>query len=1065
MNERMIRFIELLNQMFELDKSDLDFGIYRILNIRRKEIQKFFTEGLPKQIRETLEPFAQGNKDELRKQIAEIEQQAAAFGASPENNPKYKELKAQLQQGTDLSALESDVYSALYNFFSRYYDEGDFISKRRYKEGVYAIPYEGEEVKLYWANQDQYYIKTSENFKDYTFTAGDYTVHFLLVDATTEQNNNKEDKNKKREFMLFTEDEEKYPGVKTFEYNEEEKTVNIRFIFDVPKEAEVKTDEEGKKKKKVDYSEKNKVEIKHWLSTQPTAVMLELLRITNPDAKAKDQISFLDKHLKAYVAKNTFDYFIHKDLGGFLSRELDFFIKNEVMHLDDLDTENEARVETYIAKVRAIKQVGRVIIKFLAQIENFQKKLWLKKKFVVETNWCITLDRIPEEYYDEIRQNKAQVQEWIDMYAIDEILPDLEHTEPFTPVPSVLFLKQNQNLIVDTKHFSEEFKNRLLAEYDDLDKETGGLMICSDNFQALGLLQNRYEKSIQTIYIDPPYNSPSSEVLYKNTYKHSAWLSLMNDRLLLSNKLRTENGSYSIAIDKYEHNWLYDLCKDIFSEDDVVSVAIEHNKKGTQGDHFSFNNEYAIFVVSNLLKNLNEKKRAKDDWEYSQFRNWGSESERKDAANCFYPIYVQDDKIVGYGDVLPNEDNPIAANEIIDYDILVNVPECSEKKLLNASENRPIIAIWPIDDSKVQRKWRYACQNIGEIYNYLIVDKGRNGLLQIKMPKYSDQFKTLWYSSLYNAGDYGTKILTSLGIKKEDFGFPKSIYTVYDCVYAISAQDSIVLDFFAGSATTAQSLRMLNENDGGHRKYILVEMGNYFNKVSKVRAKKIIYSLDWEEGKPSLRNNGISHIMKYMLLEQYEDALNNIQLKKDESLSSLFGDDYTINYMFDLEAKGSLLNLDAFKAPFSYEMNITEKNEMKLRKVDVCETFNYLIGLTVKHQGIIRSYDSLPAAKPTYEGAVDLVKGTQFAFRQIEGTLPDGRKALVIWRTISDDLMASNAALDAYFEKYRINPLDREYDVIYVNGDNNLENLRTSDESWKVVLTEQEFNKRMFEEM
>ena len=209
----------------------------------------------------------------------------------------------------------------------------------------------------------------------------------------------------------------------------------------------------------------------------------------------------------------------------------------------------------------------------------------------------------------------------------------------------------------------------------------------------------------------------------------------------------------------------------------------------------------------------------------------------------------------------------------------------------------------------------------------------------------------------------------------------------------------------------------------------------------------------------------MSNILKYFCLESYEDALNNIQLKKDESLASLFGDDYTINYMLDFEAKGSLLNLDAFKAPFSYEMNITEKNEMKLRKVDVCETFNYLIGLTVKHQGIIRTYDSLPAAKPMYEGAVDLVKGTQFAFRQIEGTLPDGRKALVIWRTISDDLMASNAALDAYFEKYRINPLDREYDIIYVNGDNNLENLRTSDESWKVVLTEQEFNKRMFEEM
>lgn len=566
MNERMIRFIELLNQMFELDKSDLDFGIYRILNIRRKEIQKFFTEGLPKQIRETLEPFAQGNKGEL-------------------------------QQGTDLSALESDVYSALYNFFSRYYNEGDFISKRRYKEGVYAIPYEGEEVKLYWANQDQYYIKTSENFKDYTFTAGDYTVHFLLVDATTEQNNNKEDKNKKREFMLFTEDEEKYPGVKTFEYNEEEKTVNIRFIFDVPKEAEVKTDEEGKKKKKVDYSEKNKVEIKQWLSTQPTAVMLELLRITNPDAKAKDQISLLDKHLKAYVAKNTFDYFIHKDLGGFLSRELDFFIKNEVMHLDDLDTENEARVETYIAKVRAIKQVGRVIIKFLAQIENFQKKLWLKKKFVVETNWCITLDRIPEEYYDEIRQNKAQVQEWIDMYAIDEIQQDLEHTEPFTPEPSVLFLKQNQNLIVDTKYFSEEFKNKLLAEFDDLDKETGGLMINSDNFQANRLIEVKFKNEVNCIYLDPPYNTGPTEILYKNNYKDSSWLSLMKSRFESMKNLMSDDCAVAVAIDDYEMVRMSEMLTEEFPNYERNMIIVNHHPQGTPKDNISRTHEYSVVMT------------------------------------------------------------------------------------------------------------------------------------------------------------------------------------------------------------------------------------------------------------------------------------------------------------------------------------------------------------------------------------------------------------------------------------------------------------------------------------
>lgn len=613
MNERMIRFIELLNQMFELDKSDLDFGIYRILNIRRKEIQKFFTEGLPKQIRETLEPFAQGNKGEL-------------------------------QQGTDLSALESDVYSALYNFFSRYYDEGDFISKRRYKEGVYAIPYEGEEVKLYWANQDQYYIKTSENFKDYTFTAGDYTVHFLLVDATTEQNNNKEDKNKKREFMLFTEDEEKYPGVKTFEYNEEEKTVNIHFIFNIPED------------KKVKYFERNITEIKQWLSTLPTAVMLELLRIVNPDAKAKDQISFLDKHLKAYVAKNTFDYFIHKDLGGFLSRELDFFIKNEVMHLDDLDTENEARVETYIAKIRAIKQVGRVIIKFLAQIENFQKKLWLKKKFVVETNWCITLDRIPEEYYDEIRQNKAQVQEWIDMYAIDEIQPDLEHTEPFTPVPSVLFLKQNQNLIVDTKHFSEEFKNRLLAEYDDLDKEMGGVLINSDNYQAIRLLNQTYKEKIKLEYTDPPYNTDASKILYKNGYEHSSWISLVNSRLQEAKKLLSPSGIIQVAIDDYELRYLNCCMDSVFGSNNSVSnIAIFTNPKGRDQGFVAQAHDYTVMYAKDkrfaetynfiLSKEELSKKFSKikdgESLRELPLKRTGTGKFREDRPYMFFPFFLQ----------------------------------------------------------------------------------------------------------------------------------------------------------------------------------------------------------------------------------------------------------------------------------------------------------------------------------------------------------------------------------------------------------------------------------------
>ena len=181
----------------------------------------------------------------------------------------------------------------------------------------------------------------------------------------------------------------------------------------------------------------------------------------------------------------------------------------------------------------------------------------------------------------------------------------------------------------------------------------------------------------------------------------------------------------------------------------------------------------------------------------------------------------------------------------------------------------------------------------------------------------------------------------------------------------------------------------------------------------------------------------------------------------------MFGDQYLINYMLDIEAKGSLLNLEAFNSPFDYEMKITEKNECRPRKVDIVETFNYLIGLSVSRQSAIAYFKTCAAASPAYEGAVDLVKDNNgdYAFRQIEGTLPDGRRALVIWRNIkADNIAASNAALDAYFSRYRINPQDREFDVIFVNGDSNVENLRLDNENWKVVRTEAEFNRLMWTE-
>lgn len=1034
-NERLDRFTKLLKEIFELDKSDLDFGIYRVMNLRKTQIETFLTERLPQMVQETLAPFAQGSKEEIRAQMTQIEESVAGMGMTVDTLPDtapmkqtYIALQKQLAEGADLAALETDVYSALYSFFNRYYEEGDFISKRRYKEGVYAIPYEGEEVKLYWANQDQYYIKTSENFKDYSFVFDGITVHFRLVDATTEQNNNKENKDSKRTFMLFTEDEENYPGIKTFEYNAEASEIIIRFVYDIP---------EDKKKK---YAEENYAAITQWLLSQRRAELNPLIAPI-PTGKGKDTTTLLEKHLKGYVAKNSFDYFIHKDLRGFLTRELDFFIKSEVMHLEDLDTGSEARVETYLAKIKAIKRVGKIIIDFLAQIEDFQKKLWLKKKFVVETNWCITLDKIDESFWPEIIANKAQIDEWSATYAIDEV-------EGWSNPPTVDFLRQNQNLIIDTKHFSNTFKYALLESIPNLDEQTDGVMLHSDNFQALRMLQKRYAGKVNYCYIDPPYNTDSAPILYKNGYRDSSWLTLLSDRIEQSQSLLADRSIYTVAIDDTEVHRLSLMLSQKFSNHRISPITVVHNPKGSPTKDFNRTHEYAIFITEEGAKNCIARILEENDTP-RKMRRWGENSKRTERRLSFYPIYIKNGKIVDIGAVPDDDYHPVGKNEI---------------------QPNGTIAVWPIDQDGVERRWNFGLDTIRDNLDRIAVIKDDDGVFDLFVTHEMTVPKTVWKGGEYDAGSYGNTLLSNI-LGKKLFDFPKSIHTLTRCVQLATADNdnALVLDFFAGSGTTGHAIINYNRNKSdSHRKFVLVEMGEYFTTVTKPRIQKVAYAPDWKDGKPQQRDSGVSQIIKYMRLESYEDALSNIELSDNGGMmASLLGEEYLIHYMVELESRGSLLDIEAFSNPFAYTMKITEKNECKERGIDLCETFNYLIGLTVTSQSAISYFLSKPAENPAYEGAVDLVSDIsgQYAFRQIEGTLPDGRRVLVIWRTVTDDVISSNAALDAYFTTYRKNAQDRKYDVIFVNGDSNLENLRRSNEGWTVQMTEIEFKKRMFEEV
>ena len=196
-----------LCEMFQMDRGDLDFGIYRIMNMKRTEIEDFLDNRLQPEVSAILESYKSADDDEVQKELDDTIKNLKDAGVEPDTAPKVKELRQKLASSIDVDKIESEIYSDLYNFFKRYYSEGDFMSLRRYKEGVYALPYEGEEVKLHWANHDQYYIKTSEDLKHYVFKVdGGKRVRFEIAAANTEKNNNKATDDKQRRFMLVEED-------------------------------------------------------------------------------------------------------------------------------------------------------------------------------------------------------------------------------------------------------------------------------------------------------------------------------------------------------------------------------------------------------------------------------------------------------------------------------------------------------------------------------------------------------------------------------------------------------------------------------------------------------------------------------------------------------------------------------------------------------------------------------------------------------------------------------------------------------------------------------------------
>ncbi|UGA43043.1 site-specific DNA-methyltransferase [Bradyrhizobium quebecense] len=841
--------------------------------------------------------------------------------------------------------------------------------------------------------------------------------------------------------------------------------------------------------------------------------------------------SRLEGHLRRYTARNTFDYFIHKDLGGFLRRELDFYVKNEVMHLDDIERDTAPRVEQYLSKIKVIRRIAGKIIDFLAQLEDFQKKLWLKKKFVVETQYCITLDRIPEELYPKIAANDAQRAEWVKLFSIKE-------KEGYSAPLSVEFLSQNQSLVLDTTLFDVQFLESVLSSQDQLGEALSGIMVHSDNFHALTLARRRFSDVIKSIYIDPPYNTDSSSIPYKNNYKHSSFATLMRDRIAACHPLLRQDGAIFVSIDKTERTILEHALDEVFgAENHIEELIWTQATANSQLPNYSTNHEYVEVYASNrasveadkamfrepkpgfsevmelvatldadypplsdvskALQTLFEKHKEEYRAEVEGTgQEWDADAKRQDPWRGLYPYNRAEYRDAG-GTYVPEEEARQRQAKLWVWSEIPTGAPASKQSPTTKDPNHPNYRYYkpvhPVTGKPCphpQSGWKFPAKpdnNNADRRSFESLEADKRiawGDDENKVPRtkgFLHEVETNIGTSVFYEYNDGEAELGNLFGESGLFLSPKSSKFVKKFVLQSTKADSWFSDFFGGSGSSAHAIIQANREDGGQRKFLTVEMGHYFDTLTKPRILKALYASDWKGGAPRSHDGG-SAVIKIVRLESYEDALNNLvpvrTARQEDLLTSAeaqgadrFKEQYMLRYMLDVETRGSqsLLNVKAFTDPTAYQLKVKRPGSDESREVnvDLLETFNWLVGLTVQGiaapQTFAAEFERDSEGRLVLKGRLRLDAGGPWWFRTVTGTTPDGRRALIIWRKLTGNAEQDNLVLDTWFTRAGYSAKDSEFGLIYVNGDNNLENLKAADDTWKVRLIEEDFHRLMFD--
>lgn len=968
--------------MFQFDDNELDFGIYKVLKLKQEEIERFIfgeegeqgelerivEDALSEAHRQQAEPFYDFMEQAPEKYAPKVEDVEAHYDelreyveVASEADEEDRLLNAldAAKEGED--DLETRIYNHILRFFQRYYREGDFgYNDRSLQSYQVEYPdeadYDGSDVLFHWKHKGSYYIKTGQGFHSVAFEIDGERIKYVVEqradDVAVAQNTNKDDR-KHYELdrieqveegqesgtwrVVFHLAEESTPKAEVFQrlhdtvFGDEVDYETYLFRGERPIFTDLEGDYDevsGGQKKGASgrqslrlspekYSKrlvKNHRDVFEDLGSNDDkriAALTEEIEQDTPKSLPRRFYKF-DKNLNTFYIGQDSDYFIHKHLGRFLSHEKDRYVKNVI--LSDLDAVLNMQVDnTSVVIAKAFDRVASRIIDFLATVEDFQKHLFLLKKKVIDTDYLVSIGKIDEVVDDKetlrnlverIAEEPKQTQEWESTFEVEP---------PADPMQLVI---NHPTLPVDTAHFDERLKDDLLAQFDDLEAEADGLLVNSENLQALRLLERTYREEVRCVYIDPPYNTGGDGFLYKDRFRHSSWLSMMADRLDAGRTLMDDESAVYVSIDDDEQARLKMAMDGVFGADHFVNAVIWQKKYSPANDakYFSDDHDYLVTYAKDKeewrpdrlprTEEQNDAYTNPDDdprgpWKSSDYTSNKSKEERP---NLYYPI-----------------ENPHTGKEV-----------------------------WPSED----RVWAYSEEQHEENEKDNRVWWGADGTNSVPAYKrFLDEMpgvvpRTIWdYEKAGHTQNAIREVKSFFG--GSDFPSPKPV-SLIERVLQVSPGE-LVLDYFAGSGTTGQAVMRLNKDEeADDRRFILVEMGEYFDDVLKERIRRAIYSENWDEGSPEGDVDGTQGLVKYQQLEQYEDILNNLETDLN---GDALPDEVPLTYLYRPQEQALRTSLD-LSAPFDQTIEYGPQQEEST--LDLLETYAYLKGLPVRQR---RRYD------------------------------------------------------------------------------------------------------------